>query len=232
MQTFIKMKNKLHYTLLICFLLISNLVFSQQRKDTVLNSTRFLFPEFTDGVVSMKDGQQLGAKLNYDTSLDQMQFLGANNEILYLGEPDKLFKVVIANRTFITIKNYFVESIAIGPVSLYLRVHQKRNTVKIGAYGGESQLSSIGNLTSVKLNEGTTTKLAANEKVSYKSDLFFYVMINGKTKIVLNQKELLKCFPSNKELLKKEMETQNTNFNSVDSIKKIIDWINEKGIKS
>ena len=225
------MKIKLTHTLLISLLLISNLVMSQKENDETSTSTQFLFEEFTDGVVVFKDGHSVNAKLNYDTSLDQMQFMDTNNEILYIGEPEKVVKVVIAKRNFIYLKNYFVELLSEGPVSLCLRIHQTRTAVKIGAYGGESPLSSISNLSSVKLSDGNSAPLTANEKVRYKSDLFFYIMSNGKTKIVFSQNELLKCFPSNKELLKQELEKQQTKFTSIESVRKIIDWINAKGIK-
>ena len=224
-------KIKHTYTLLICLLLSSNLVMAQQENDDTSTSTEFLFEEFTDGVVTFKDGRAISAKLNYNTALDQMQFKDANNEILYIGEPEKVIKVVIAKRSFIFVKNYFVELLSEGPVSLCLRIHQTRNAVKIGAYGGESSLSSISSLSSVTLNDGQSTKLSANEKVRFKSDLIFYVMNNGKTKIVLNQNELLKCFPSSKDQLKQELEKQQTKFTSVQSVKMIVDWINGKGIK-
>ena len=94
-----------------------------------------------------------------------MQFLGAKDEILYLSNPEKILRVDISNRTFIYLKNYFVETISEGPVSLYLRIHVTRTVKKVGAYGGESSVSSIGSYSAYYGNDGTITRLSPNEKV-------------------------------------------------------------------
>jgi hypothetical protein len=225
------MKNVLHYILLICFLLISILSFSQPQKDSVLTSTRFLFPQFTDGKVILKDGVVASAKLNYDTFTDQMQFMGANNVVMNISEPEKVINVVILNRTFSYLKNYFVEDISIGTVTLSMRLHQQQIAEKNGAYGGSSPATSIQSISSLYQGDGTVNKLSSNETVSYNRTLTFYITVNGKTKIVFNQNDFLKCFPSKKDVIKQEIDKENCKFSSVESVKKIVDWMNKNGIK-
>ena len=225
------MKNVLHYILLICFLLISNLSFSQPQKDSILTSTRFLFPQFTDGKVILKDGVVVSAKLNYDTFTDQMQFMGANNVVMNISEPEKVINVVILNRTFSYLKNYFVEDISNGTVTLSTRLHQQQIAEKNGAYGGSSPATSIQSISSLYQGDGTVNKLSSNETVSYNRTLTFYITVNGKTKIVFNQNDFLKCFPSKKDVIKQEIDKENCKFSSVESVKKIVDWMNKNGIK-
>ena len=214
------MKNVLHYILLICFLLISNLSFSQPQKDSILTSTRFLFPQFTDGKVILKDGVVVSAKLNYDTFTDQMQFMGANNVVMNISEPEKVINVVILNRTFSYLKNYFVEDISNGAVTLSTRLHQQQIAEKNGAYGGSSPATSIQSISSLYQGDGTVNKLSSNETVSYNKTLTFYITVNGKTKIVFNQNDFLKCFPSKKDVIKQEIDKENCKFSSVESVKK------------
>jgi hypothetical protein len=225
------MKNVLHYILLICFLLISNLSFSQPQKDSILTSTRFLFPQFTDGKVILKDGVVVSAKLNYDTFTDQMQFMGANNVVMNISEPEKVINVVILNRTFSYLKNYFVEDISNGTVTLSTRLHQQQIAEKNGAYGGSSPATSIQSISSLYQGDGTVNKLSSNETVSYNKTLTFYITVNGKTKIVFNQNDFLKCFPSKKDVIKQEIDKENCKFSSVESVKKIVEWMNTNGIK-
>lgn len=212
-------------------MLISNLTFSQPQKDSVLTSTRFLFPQFTDGKVILKDGVVASAKLNYDTFTDQMQFMGANNVVMNISEPEKVINVVILNRTFSYLKNYFVEQISEGVITLSTRLHQERIAEKNGAYGGASPATSIQTISSLYQGDGTVNKLSSNESVSYNKMLIFYITINGKTKIVLNQSDFLKCFPSKKDLIKQEIDKENCKFTSVESVKKIVDWMNANGMK-
>ncbi|MDP4290024.1 MAG: hypothetical protein Q8908_03000 [Bacteroidota bacterium] len=216
--------------LLVCFLLLSNLAFSQQEIDTASLSPRFIFPHFTDGTVSFKDGNVVNVKLNYDTFTDQMQFLANDNSMLQIAEPEKVIKVVISNRTFIYYQDSFIEEIINGPVSLYARLHQERIAEKVGAYGGASPAGSIQSYSSYS-GDGNVTKLSSAEAVSYKSDYTFFVSSKGKIRIVAIQKDLLKCFSSNKDLIQQEMVKEKTKFNSIESAKKIIEWINANGIK-
>ena len=218
-------------SLLVCFLLISNFVFCQQKNDTTSLPYQFLFRHFTDGMVVLKDGQKFNVKLNYDTSTDQMQFVGTDNVIMNLAEPEKISMVAIGKRNFFYIREFFTELINDGPVSLYLRVHEKRIAQQIGGYGGISPTSSIEAVTSLTTSDGNSNTLKRNELVDYKTEYVFSVMTKGKIKIVSTQNELLKCFPSHKDLLKQEMDKQNTKLDSIDSVKKIIEWINANGIK-
>lgn len=225
------MKIKLYYALVIIFLLISNLVVSQPHYDSTTVSSEYLFPQYTDGIVLSNNGTVFKGKLNYDTSSDQMKFIDTNNEIMYLSEPDNVKKVTIANRNFIYFKKYFVEIISEGPVCLGLRIHEKQYREKNVAYGGSSATSSVQSVFSISLQGGIDHKLSSNDKVRFVSEFIFYVMNNGKSRIVLNKNDLLKCFPLNKEIIKQEIGKQHTNFSSDDSMKKMIHWINANGIK-
>lgn len=225
------MKIKRHFTLIFCFLLISNYVISQQISILPSDTAQYLFSQFTDGTILLKGGKILTGKLNYNTCLNQMQFLGTNNEILSLAEPEKVIKVVITNRIFINVKNNFVEFISEGPVFLFLRVHKNRIAEKIGAYGTTGSGSSISTTSSFRVDDRDINNLSINEKISYHKDLVFYVLNNGIIRVVENQNDLLRCFSSKKELIKQELVSQHTKFNSIESMKKIINWINANGIK-
>ena len=220
----------LHNTLIICFLLISNVVVSQMYKDTATISSQYVFSQFTDGVVLLNDGTIFKGKFNYDTSTNQMKYVGTTNEIMYLSEPEKIYKVTIANRDFIYVKNFFVEIISDGPVSLCMRVHEKQYTEKNAAYGCTTASSSISSATGFG-RKGIDYQLSSSDKVSFQLDSVFYVMNNGISRVVSKENDLLKCFPSNKALIKQELSKQHTEFSSIDSMKSMINWINVNGIK-
>jgi hypothetical protein len=226
------MKNVINHLLLICFLFISTLSYSQSNSDTATVNSKFLFPQFTEGKVVLNDGTVAAGKLNYDTSIDQMQFMGVNDVVMNIAEPNKVVIVTIQNRNFIYLKDYFVEQLSVGPVMLCTRLHQSQLVEKIGAYGGASAVSSIKSLTSVDSGNGNYQELKSNDKVTYTKSLTYYVTINGKTKIVYDQNDFLKCFPSKKDLLKQEIDKENCKFSSVESVKKIVDWMNANGIKN
>ena len=233
MQNKLKMKLKLHHTLLFCFLLISNLVFSQHKKDTVSIPSPFLLPKFTEGTIVFNDGKiNRGLLLNYDTSLDEMQFIGPNKEILSFAQPEKVGLVKIADRQFLNYKNFFVEMLIEGNISLCLRIHQKRFSERIGAYGGTGAAASIGNYSTYTSADGNLTKLTPREAVSYKTEYLFYILHYGKIKMILTPRDLYRYFPSNKELLKQEIEKQHTTFSNIESVKNIIRWINANEIKN
>lgn len=210
---------------------MSNLAFSQPKSDVQFDITNYLLPKFTDGIIKMKDGNVAGGKLNYNTVIDEMQFITDKNELLSVADPSAVVQVVIGDRNFYYLKNYFFELVSDGNILLFSRIHVKRFEEKIGAYGGTSSTSSITSVSSYTSDNGTLTKLSAGVKVSLQTEVIYYVMVNGKYKLVLTKNDLFKLFPVNKDLIRQEIDKQNIKFDSVESFKKIIDWINTKGIK-
>lgn len=210
---------------------MSNLAFSQPKSDVQFDTTNYLLPKFTDGIIKMKDGNVAGGKLNYNTVIDEMQFITDKNELLSVADPSAVVQVVIGDRNFYYLKNYFFELVSDGNILLFSRIHVKRFEEKIGAYGGTSSTSSITSVSSYTSDNGTLTKLSAGVKVSLQTEVIYYVMVNGKYKLVLTKNDLFKLFPVNKDLIRQEIDKQNIKFDSVESFKKIIDWINTKGIK-
>ena len=211
--------------------MMSNLAFSQPKSDVQFDTTNYLLPKFTDGIIKMKDGNVAGGKLNYNTVIDEMQFITDKNELLSVADPSAVVQVVIGDRNFYYLKNYFFELVSDGNILLFSRIHVKRFEEKIGAYGGTSSTSSITSVSSYTSDNGTLTKLNAGVKVSLQTEVIYYVMVNGKYKLVLTKNDLFKLFPVNKDLIRQEIDKQNIKFDSVESFRKIIDWINTKGIK-
>lgn len=187
----------LHNTLVIGFLIISNVVVSQIYKDTATVSSEYVFSHFMDGLVSLNDGTIFNGKFNYDASTNQMKYIGTTNEIMYLSEPEKIYKVTIANRDFIYVKNFFVEIISDGPVSLCMRVHEKQYTEKNAAYGCTTVSSSISSVAGFG-RKGVDYQLASSDKISFQLDSVFYVMNNGISRVVLKENDLLNPHCSDK----------------------------------
>jgi len=229
---FEKTKNILRNILFVCFLLLTNFAFSQPKSDTAVAS-RFVFPQFTDGIVIMNDGSRIKTSLNYDASTDQMLFMGADIVAMQFAEPEKIQRVVIANRNFYYLKGFFTELIVDGTVALYARVHQQEITEKNGAHGGQSPairietVSKLYNEVGKEYNAASTSK----EAVLFTKTIVYYLTVDAKTKLISNQNNLLKSFTTKKDVIAEEIKKQNVNFTSIDSVKKFIDWINANGIK-
>ena len=232
-QTFVKMKNILRNILLICFLLLANLVFSQSKTDTA-TASRFVFPQFTEGIVIMNDGSRIKTSLNYDASTDQMLFMGADKVAMQFAEPEKIQRVVIANRNFYYLKGFFTELVVDGTVVLYARIHLQVITDKTGVYGGQSQATRNETVSNLDYGSGMERKLSdvSTERVLFTKTIIYYLTVDAKTKLISNQNNLAKCFTSKKEEIAAELKKQDVNFKSIDSVKKFIDWINANGIKN
>lgn len=226
------MRKALHNILLVCCLLLSNLVISQQKNDSAIGAALLLFPTFTDGIVTFKDGSQYSAKFNYDTYSDQMQFLDKNNSKITFAEPQKVLMIEISGRKFYYLKKHFVELIYDDLVPLYVRIHQEVIGDKNVDFGYGSSGSRIQTISSIYTQNGTAIRTSElDEDFLFLKTNIYYVTNKGKTRTVLNKKELLNCFSSKKGLILNQIEKQKTNFNSIESVKKIIAWINENAIK-
>ena len=127
------------FSLIILFLACLPL-FSQQTKEI----SHYLFPEFTPGIVLMKDGKKNAALLNFNAATEEMVF-NQNGQVLALGEPSlsQTDTVFIGNRKFILHNNQFMEVLH-GDGYKFLAEYKCRVIPpgKPAAYGGTSQTSS------------------------------------------------------------------------------------------
>ncbi|MDD4778106.1 MAG: hypothetical protein PHV53_07440 [Fermentimonas sp.] len=189
--------------------------------------SHYLFPEFTQGVVLMKSGEENPALLNYNLVTEEMLF-DQGGQILAFAEVtiNNLDSVFIANRKFVlNNKNKFVEVSEGNGYKLYIE-HKCRLLLpgKPAGYGGTSQTSAVDIYSSI-LDGGMWHKLELPD--DYKIKLFnVYWIDNGSgVKEIRSERQLKRFYGKNRDLYNSFIKEHNLDFDNYESVKELIHYI-------
>ena len=209
------------------YLMIFSLSFAtsySQEKITVLS--HYLFPEFTQGTILMKNGTKNKAMLNYNSLTEEMIFLD-NGKMLAIGniELESIDTVYIVNRKFCTLNNKFIELIYHSKCDLYAE-HKCSVIVpgKTAGYGGTSQTSSIDSYTSI-LSGGTLYELQLPEDYEIKPYTYYWLKKNGELNKFINMRQLMKLYDDKKNLFKAYVKENDVKFDNQESIVQFVKYL-------
>lgn len=172
----------------------------------VVEVTHYLFPEFTKGVVLMKNGIKNETLLNYNSLTEEMIFEN-NGTKLAIGQPELVDTVYIKGRKFFLLNGKFVELINNSKYKLYA---EHKCTIKDpgrpAAYGGTSQTSSATSYSSYFAG-GQVYELKLPEGYETKPFVDYWLVKDGEVSKFLSIRQLAKLFNekdnSFKEFVKK-----------------------------
>ncbi len=191
---------------------------------------QYIFDDFTNGTVSFKDGTSGSGKLNYNTLLEEMQFIeqGTNN-ILALANLENIVSVTIAGRQFIPnrVRREFVEVLISENVGLAIKYKGSAISLgKEGAYGSIGTTSAMTSYSSVTSDQ-STTNLSVKEKVAVKLSSTCYLVKGGKFTTIKGAKTFLAAYPKDKaESISKYIHDNNVNFKSKESLIRLTEYCN------
>lgn len=130
---------------IVAVLLFSLILFSSFCQSQGVELSHYVFPDFTNGSVLMKSGQQHQALLNYNALSEEMIFVDKGTKLaISKEEKEKIDTVYIKGRKFFVLDGRFLELIYRSGYELYA---EHRCDVKYpgkpAGYGGTSETSSI-----------------------------------------------------------------------------------------
>jgi hypothetical protein len=128
---------QIYYLFILCLFVFVG--FSQEKQQ---NLTHYVFPEFTEGIVLMKNGVLNEALLNYNALTEEMIF--ENNGVkLAVALVDNIDTIYIRGRKFFPLKGKFVELLYHSKFDLYAEYKcNLKDPGKPSGYGTSSQLGA------------------------------------------------------------------------------------------
>lgn len=180
----------------------------------LLDSVKFVNPDFKSGMVVFKDGTFSRGPLNISTIEQCVYFINPSGDIQVLANEDQVKRVSIGNRSFVKSKYGYVELLQVeGEVALgVVRRVSFFETEKKGAYGSKSQTTSvttIGTLTTA----GVTYTLGVDQDTPFKYKTIPYLYLYGTNRVLLsNKKNFLKCFPDKKDRIEAFVKANSVDF--------------------
>jgi hypothetical protein len=209
------------------YLLIFNLLLpTSYSQEKVTELSHYLFPEFNEGIILMKNGIKHKALLNYNSLTEEMIFKD-KGKMLAIGktELELTDTVFIMDRKFFTLNNKFVELIIHSICDLY--AEHKCSVLlpgKPAGYGGTSQTSAVTSYSSIN-SGGRLYELKLPEDYEIKPYTLYWLKKNGELNKFINLKQLMKLYDDKKDLFKAYVNEHEVKYDNQESIVQLIKYL-------
>ncbi len=194
----------------------------------LLGTARFLFSEFQEANVFLRDGKN-SAWMNYNLLTDEMQFIDKKGDTLALKNPDKVIAITFGTRVFKYTARGYVEILATGKD--YKSELQVKRAIKQSAaqkntpYGGV--ITSAASIKQVYSRAGGVYELFPSEAVSYIKESLFYLAIADKYRIA-NRTGFLKTYSKRKNAIGEYLKQHPVSFNKEADILRLFEFCADK----
>lgn len=184
----------------------------------------YLFEDFADGTVLLKNKSKVNVRLNYDAANKEMIYL-ENNEHMVLTGIQQIDTVFADNRKFIVAGRLFLEVVGLTECELF--INWKLKTAYKGKKGAYGQVSQSGNVDHINTNHWVITSEENQSPDIYDVDNDNEYWLRKKDKLVKfkNEKSFLKLFEEDQRpTIKAYIKEQKINMKSVPDVLKLADF--------
>ena len=181
-------------------------------------SAIYLFDDFTDGTVVLKNRSVVKTKFNLDVFHDKFLYMDGD-QVMEMTDFSNVSTVLIGDRTFIPQGKTLYEVIELDPENnLLVKWHRKKNPMgKKGAYDQIAHASSTQSL-DPDYYSPSVTKKAAQDEMRTISENRYGMLSNGKFRTFTDKRSFLKLFPDRKEELEAFINEQHLLFTDFDDV--------------
>jgi len=183
--------------------------------------THYVFPEFTKGIVLMKNGNENEAIFNYNSLTEEMIFDNRGTK-LALGQLEMIDTVFIGFRKFIPKDNSFIELVLKAKYSLYVAYKCKLNDPgKPAGYGTTSQTSAITSYSKFFTN-GMVYDMKLPEGYGTQPFIEYWLYKDGKLNKFISIRQLSKLFDEHESVFKAYIKKHDVNYENQSSVVELI----------
>lgn len=191
------------------------------------SNPQYLFPEFNNSTVLMKNGTSQNARMNYNIVTEKMVY-EKDGKLYDLINPETIDTIYILNRKFIPRGKIFYEVILKGtPLTLFIQ--QKGTLLSAGTpagYGGTSQVSATKSLSSVELSGGRYNLALPSDFIVNPSPVY-WIRKENEMSSFLTEKQFLKIFPDKDKELKSFIKENRLKISNPDQLAKLVSYCND-----
>ncbi|HOG41921.1 MAG TPA: hypothetical protein PK979_01705 [Bacteroidales bacterium] len=225
------MKRILMIILTACFALSTqaqNVIQHKKGEDMtqhMLDSVKYVLPDFTAGIVIFKDGRTANGPLNISTISQKLLFISPQGEIQEVLNQNNIDRVSVKGRSFVQTKQGFVELLDIADNVILGSVKRVKflESEKKGAFGTTSETTSVTSISSIS-TEGQRYELAQHVNTPFTYRVTPYLGINGKFSYA-TKKYILKCFPSKKDKIESYLKENKVDFESLEDVRALFEYL-------
>lgn len=188
--------------------------------------SHYVFPEFKDGVILMKDGTKVASLLNYNSASEQVVYIDKGNKLaLSDGTIEKVDTVFIQDKKFVLVDGNFMEVISGSNFDMYVNYRCKVTLPKDddSGYGNKSRTSSSRTYRRAVGMEGMF-ELTLPDEYIVKPYTEYIIINNDGVHTIKSIRHLKRIYKGNKQEVKEYANKEDVSLDEVESIIKFVDY--------
>lgn len=188
----------------------------------ILDSVRFILPEFLPGMIIFNDGTQANAALNINTMTQCVHFIDTEGNDMALANNTQVSKVFVKGRLFLNSRYGYIEvyETADDVFMGELRSVNFISEAKVGAFGSKSQTTSIQTFTHLETTAGYRVDFEKQKNNPYSYKKIPYLHRKGAF-VQATKKAFQRYFPSKKEFIEQYVDEHDLRVNRVDHAREL-----------
>jgi hypothetical protein len=192
-----------------------------------LTNNIFKYPAFVKGKIISKDSSAIDAKLNYDRVLGKVLYIDRIGKALPLENLETIEKVIIATDTFYLYNNNFIEKYThFANVNLYIKQTISYIEKQQKVNDGTPVIISNGSKLPYSYEEPKTEDITIEKSSLFKLSNEYFIANQSMNLYAVTKKSFYDLFPKYKDELKTFMQDHSVNFNNIDQMEKLLQYMN------
>ena len=187
----------------------------------------FHYPQFTYGKIFFKDGIVSEARMNYNTLLDEMHFIGPKGDTLALANEGTVKFIAIGEDSFYYDQGYVRQIFGGSVVKLAVRqVWKVVDNKKRGAYNSASASSAISSKSSYYNGTGLY-KINVDQDIVLSKVERYYFGDKYNRFVLAGKKNLLMLFPKEQRRIGMFLTENKVDFSNRDDLEKTVQFLEQ-----
>lgn len=191
-----------------------------------VETSHYIYPEFTKAMILLKNGQKKYSMLNYN-SLTEELVIDRRGQKLAIARDGLLDidTIYIADRKFIMLNGKTVELLYHAKSELFVEYKCKiKEQGKASGYGGETKTGAIQASTSITAGSDSY-QLKLPDGYELKSYTYYWLKKNGELNRFLSMRELKKLYKDKKDAFNAYVKEHGTKYDNQESIIQLIEYL-------
>jgi hypothetical protein len=199
----------------------------EEISDIITPEKIYQYPKFSKGKIIFRDHRITEAMLNYNYLNSEIEFINPSNDTLAIASHQKpTIQLIILNNDTFYYDNGYLQQVLQTPLGKLAKksilIVLKKDLV--GAYGQSTNTTKAETIATFKDYYGSTTtpsvKGRENVTFAYKNEFFWGDKYSAF--LPANKNNLIKLFPSKKEMISNYLKENHVDFKNSEALKKLL----------
>lgn len=212
---------------LFCLLTAGLICMSSYAQPGFIETSHYIFPEFKQGVVLMKNGKRNNALLNYNSLTEEMIFDDHGQKLaISKNQLPQIDTVLIEGRQFVVQKNVFVELAYHSQWALFIEYKCKvEEQGPSTGYGGTAKTSAATAVSTTTIGGRSVYNLSLPDDVETNPYIYYWLKKDDELHKFVTLKELKKLFPDKKDEIKQYSKSHRVKYNEPETIAQLVAFL-------